>query len=57
MRCPVILLFITKQAKVLFDFLVLTLYFAVTLWIVGSSKASLNTKCRGDRLTQTQGSS
>jgi hypothetical protein len=44
MRCPVILLFITKQAKVLFDFLVLTLYFAVTLWMVGSSKASLDTK-------------
>jgi membrane protein required for beta-lactamase induction len=43
-RCPVVLLFITKQAKVLFDFLVLALYFAVTLWIVGSSKAGLDTK-------------
>jgi hypothetical protein len=44
MRCPVVLPFITKQAKVLFDLLVLTLYFAVILWIVGSSKAGLNTK-------------
>jgi hypothetical protein len=44
MRCPVVLPFITKQAKVLFDFLVLTLYFAITLWVVGSSKAGLDTK-------------
>jgi hypothetical protein len=44
MRCPVVLPFVTKQAKVLFDFLVLTLYFAVTLWMVGSSKAGLDTE-------------
>jgi hypothetical protein len=44
MGCPVVLPFITKQAKVLFDFLVLALYFAVILRMVGSSKASLNTK-------------
>jgi hypothetical protein len=43
-RCPVVLLFVTKQAKVLFDFLVLVLYFAVTLRMVGSSKAGLDTK-------------
>jgi hypothetical protein len=43
-RCPVILPFITKQTKVLFDFLVLALYFAVTLRMVGSSKAGLNIK-------------
>jgi hypothetical protein len=43
-RCPVVLPFITKQAKVLFDFLVLALYFAVTLWMVGSSEAGLDTK-------------
>jgi hypothetical protein len=44
MRCPVVLPFITKQAKVLFDFLVLAFYFAVTLRMVGSSKAGLDTK-------------
>jgi hypothetical protein len=44
MRCPVILPFITKQTKVLFDFLILTFYFAITLWMVGSSKTGLNTK-------------
>jgi hypothetical protein len=44
MRCPVVLPFITKQAKVLFDFLVLTFYFAITLWMVGSSKAGSDTK-------------
>jgi hypothetical protein len=44
MRCPVVLPFITKQAKVLFDFLVLAFYFAVTLKMVGSSKAGLDTK-------------
>jgi hypothetical protein len=44
MRCPVVLPFITKQAKVLFDFLVLAFYFAVTLWMVDSSKAGLDTK-------------
>jgi hypothetical protein len=44
MRCPVVLPFITKQTKVLFNFLVLVLYFAVTLWMVGSSKAGLDTK-------------
>jgi hypothetical protein len=44
MRCPVVLLFIIKQAKVLFDFLVLALHFAVILRVVGSSEASLNTK-------------
>jgi hypothetical protein len=44
MRCPVVLPFVAKQAKVLFDFLVLALYFAVTLRIVGSSKAGLYTK-------------
>jgi hypothetical protein len=43
-RCPVVLPFIAKQAKVLFDFLVLALYFAITLRMVGSSKAGLNTK-------------
>jgi hypothetical protein len=43
-RCPVVLPFIAKQAEVLFDFLVLMFYFAVTLWMVGSSKTSLNTK-------------
>jgi hypothetical protein len=44
MRCPVVLPFVTKQAKVLFNFLVLALYFAVTLRMVGSSKAGLDTK-------------
>jgi hypothetical protein len=44
MRCLVILPFITKQAKVLFDFLVLAFYFAVTLRMVGSSEAGLDTK-------------
>jgi hypothetical protein len=44
MRCPVVLLFITKQIKVLFDFLVFMLYFAITLWMVRSSKTGLNTK-------------
>jgi hypothetical protein len=44
MRCPVVLPFVAKQAKVLFDFLVLALYFAVTLRMVGSSKAGLDTK-------------
>jgi hypothetical protein len=44
MRCPVVLPFITKQAKVLFDFLVLALYFAIILRMVGSSKAGLDTK-------------
>jgi hypothetical protein len=44
MRCLVVLPFVTKQVKVLFNFLVLALYFAVTLWMVGSSKAGLDTK-------------
>jgi hypothetical protein len=44
MRCPVVLLFITKQAKVLFDFLVLVLHFAITLRMVSSSEASFDTK-------------
>jgi hypothetical protein len=44
MRCPVVLPFITKQAKVLFNFLVLALYFAVTLRMVGSSESGFNTK-------------
>jgi hypothetical protein len=44
MRCPVVLSFITKQTKVLFNFLVLMLYFAITLWMVGSSKAGFDTK-------------
>jgi hypothetical protein len=44
MRCPVVLPFIAKQVKVLFSFLVLALYFAVTLRMVGSSEAGLNTK-------------
>jgi hypothetical protein len=44
MRCPVVLPFITKQAKVLFDFLIFVLYFAVTLRMVGSSKAGFDTK-------------
>jgi hypothetical protein len=43
-KCSVVLPFITKQAKVLFNFLVLVFYFAVTLRIVGSSEISLNTK-------------
>jgi hypothetical protein len=43
-RCPVVLLFITKQAKVLFNFLVLALHFAVILRMVGSSEAGLDTK-------------
>jgi hypothetical protein len=43
-RCPVVLPFITKQAKVLFNFLVLVFHFAVTLRMVGSSEADLNTK-------------
>jgi hypothetical protein len=44
MRCPVVLLFITKQAKVLFNFFVLALHFAIILRMIGSSKASFNTK-------------
>jgi hypothetical protein len=44
MRCPVVLSFITKQAKILFNFLVLVFHFAVILWMVGSSEAGLNTK-------------
>jgi hypothetical protein len=43
-RCPVVLLFITKQAKVLFNFLVLAFHFAITLRMVGSSETGLNTK-------------
>jgi hypothetical protein len=44
MRCPVVLPFITKQTKVLFDFLVLAFHFAVTLWMIGSSETGLDTK-------------
>jgi hypothetical protein len=44
MRCPVVLPFITKQAKVLFDFLVLAFYLAVTLRMVGSGETGLDTK-------------
>jgi hypothetical protein len=44
MKCLVVLPFITKQAEVLFDFLVLALHFAIILRMVGSSKASLDTK-------------
>jgi hypothetical protein len=44
MRCLVVLPFVAKQAKILFNFLVLALYFAVTLWMVGSSEAGLDTK-------------
>jgi hypothetical protein len=44
MRCLVVLPFITKQAKVLFNFLVLAFYFAVTLRMVGSSETGLDTK-------------
>jgi membrane protein required for beta-lactamase induction len=44
MRCPIVLLFVTKQAKVLFNFLVLVLYFAIILRMVGSSKTGLDTK-------------
>jgi hypothetical protein len=44
MRYPVVLPFITKQAKVLFNFLVLAFHFAVTLKMVGSSETGLNTK-------------
>jgi hypothetical protein len=36
--------FITKQAKVLFNFLVLAFHFAVTLRMVGSSETGLDTK-------------
>jgi hypothetical protein len=43
-RCPVILPFITKQAKILFDFLVLVFYFAIILRMVDSSETGLNTK-------------
>jgi hypothetical protein len=43
-RCPVVLLFITKQVKVLFDFLVFAFHFAITLRMVGSSEASLDIK-------------
>jgi hypothetical protein len=43
-RCPVVLPFITKQAKVLFNFLVLAFHFAITLKMVGSSEAGLDTK-------------
>jgi hypothetical protein len=43
-RCPVILLFITKQAKVLFNFLVLAFHVAITLRMVGSSESDLDTK-------------
>jgi hypothetical protein len=44
MGCPVVLPFVTKQAKVLFDFLVLAFYFAIILWMVGSSKTGFDTK-------------
>jgi hypothetical protein len=44
MRCPVALPFITKQAKVLFNFLILVFNFTVTLWMVGSSEAGFDTK-------------
>jgi hypothetical protein len=43
-RCPVVLPFITKQAEVLFDFLILVFHFAVTLRMVGSSETGLDTK-------------
>jgi hypothetical protein len=43
-RCLVVLPFITKQAKVLFNFLVLAFHFAVTSRIVGSSETGLDTK-------------
>jgi hypothetical protein len=44
MRCLVVLLFSAKQAKVLFDFLILAFHFAVILEVVGSSEAGLDTK-------------
>jgi hypothetical protein len=44
MGCPVILPFITKQVKVLFDFLIFAFHFAITLRMVGSSEAGLDTK-------------
>jgi hypothetical protein len=43
-RCPIVLLFITKQVKVLFDFLVLAFHFAIILKMVGSSETGLNNK-------------
>jgi hypothetical protein len=55
MRCPVVLPFVTKQAKVLFDFLVLALYFAVTLRMVGSSKTGLDTKVLIEGSHETSG--
>jgi hypothetical protein len=43
-RCPVVLPFITKQAKVLFNFLVLAYHFAIILEMIDSSETGFNTK-------------
>jgi hypothetical protein len=53
MRCLVVLPFITKQMKVLFNFLVFAFYFAITLWMVGSSKTSLNIKALVESFHET----
>jgi hypothetical protein len=44
MRCSIVLPLITKQAKILFDFLVLAFHFAVTLRMVGNSESDLDIK-------------
>jgi hypothetical protein len=44
MRCSVVLPFIVKQVKVLFDFLVLAFHFAIILRMVDRSESSLDTK-------------
>jgi hypothetical protein len=41
---PVFLMLVTEETKVLLNFLVLVLNFAVTFRVVGSSEAGLNTK-------------
>jgi hypothetical protein len=43
-RSPVVQPFIAKQGKVLVNFLVLAFHFAITLRMVGSSEAGLDTK-------------
>jgi hypothetical protein len=55
MRCSVVLPFITKQAKVLFDFLILAFHFAVTLRMVDSSETGLNTKTLVESSHETSG--
>jgi hypothetical protein len=43
-RCPVILPFITKQTKVLFNFLIFVFYLAITLKMTGSSETGFDIK-------------